>query len=310
MLPTGGDVQIEFLGDKVERTAPLGAYDIPPGTHAFLKRSLTAEGVRALDRQHDNLERLVNDPRLLGCELQFPEIIAFRKSSADTVWSVERAVTGMDGRAVLRDPLRRDAAIAAACAAIDDIHRRTATLTTIDDAWLERWVRHPASLLRLTARTLMSRDARLAAIDRFVQRQRSYWLGRTVSLGYYHGDFSPGNLLYREATADPVVNGIIDWDRTGWDGPQGYDACHLMLAVRRNDTGKQIGEIVRELLLSPDPRTLAPPAFGFADDPDALRAKLGLTWLKLVTGNIEKSRKFAANRLWSAANVERVLQLF
>jgi hypothetical protein len=107
-----------------------------------------------------------------------------------------------------------------------------------------------------------------------------------------------------------VVNGIIDWDRTGWDGPQGYDACHLMLAVRRNDTGKQIGEIVRELLLSPDPRTLAPPAFGFADDPDALRAKLGLTWLKLVTGNIEKSRKFAANRLWSAANVERVLQLF
>lgn len=311
MLPSGGDVVIEFLGDKVEGAAPVGAYDTPPGTRAFLKRSLTMEGMLALERQRENLERLSKEPRLAGCGIRLPKIIAFCRS-ADAVWSVERCVPGVDGRTVVRDPLRRDAAVAAACAAIDDVHRRTATVTTVDDSWIDCWVRQPASLLGLVAPTLMSRGAHLASVDAFIGWQRSHWLGRSIPIGYYHGDFSPGNVMYCEGTANLMVSGIIDWDRTGWDGPQGYDACHFVLAAQRNYTGEQIGEIIRELLLSPDPRThtFGRHAFGSSEDVEAMRGMLGLAWLKLVTGNIEKSQKFTANRLWSAANVDRVLQLF
>jgi hypothetical protein len=220
--------------------------------------------------------------------------------------------------------------VTAACAAIGDIHGRTATPAIIDNDWIDRWIDRPVNLLRNVSHTLMTRGARTASIEAFRQCQREYWFGRHVALGVYHGDYSPGNVLFRDSASGPLVNGIIDWDRAGRDGPRGFDTCHFMLAAHRVGSGEQIGEIVRGLLLSPTPWAAGPPGHDLrvhlglvgqwdeaasssvnpAGDRETTHAMISLAWLRLVAANIEKSQAFALNRLWSAANVERVLELF
>ena len=329
-LPSRGSVSIEFVGHATGQEGLGGSFDTPEGTCAVLKIGLTARGSASLVRQRNALEQLIVSPQIEDCLFKIPEILVF-KQTQDTVWSIERRVPGKDGRQVVQHHPSRSAALAAASDAINSLHLLSGRLATIDETWVDRWIDGPASLLCEPVHTLMSREQRRRAIDAFTQRQREYWLGRDARLGWYHGDFSPGNVLFRTddgllphsfgAGPDLVVEGIIDWDRAGQDGPTGFDICQLALTSRRVSTGQQIGEIVRNLHLKPNWSDEEKAWFGRCKQPfgpsgdwtreaEALRAMVALVWLWQIIANIEKSEDYLRNRLWAATNVERVLQLF
>lgn len=296
----------------------------------MLKIGLTARGSASLVRQRDALEQLIAGRQIGDCSFKVPEILVF-KQAQDTVWSLERRILGKDGRRVIQNHALRFAAFVAASDAINSLHLRSGRLATIDGTWIDRWIDGPALLLHEPIHTLMSREQRRQAITAFTLRQREYWLGRDARLGWYHGDFSPGNVLFRtdnglssgpdKASPNAVVEGIIDWDRAGQDGPTGFDICQLALTARRVSTGQQIGEIVRKLHLTPDwndeekawfDRCEQPfgPSGDWTREAEALRAMVALVWLGQIIANIEKSESYLQNRLWAATNVERVLQLF
>jgi hypothetical protein len=333
-IPYARGINIDFLGEA-ELGTMSGFSVVPPkGTSAVLKRSSWPEGMESLVRQRDRLEILHAKLPASGWDFRISEILAFGKEP-DRVWSIEKFIAGKDGRVVTHDPVLRPAALAACANAICRLFQPTVKPTTIDSAWIEEWIDQPADLLLGPVHTLMSRGARRSAVAAFKREQRGYWLGRTVPLGWYHGDFNPGNIVFRadpqpgEPGADgatggiqaPAVEGIIDWDRTGWNGPQGFDICHMAISARRALTGQQVGEIVCDLLLEgrwnaeelgwfADCTALAVPARDWMTEPEALRAMVTLMWLRLMAANIEKSRAYLSNRLWAAANVERVLRLW
>ena len=329
-LPSRGNVSIEFVGEATGQESLGTSFDPPEGTCAVLKIGLTARGSASLVRQRDALEQLIAGRQIGDCSFKVPEILVF-KQAQDTVWSLERRILGKDGRRVIQNHALRFAAFVAASDAINSLHLRSGRLATIDGTWIDRWINGPALLLHEPIHTLMSREQRRRAITAFTLRQREYWLGRDARLGWYHGDFSPGNVLFRtdnglspgpdKASPNAVVEGIIDWDRAGQDGPTGFDICQLALTARRVSTGQQIGEIVRKLHLTPDWNDEEKAWFGRCEQPfgpsgdwtreaEALRAMVALVWLGQIIANIEKSESYLQNRLWAATNVERVLQLF
>ena len=332
-VPFARSVRIDFLGDRGNTAAFTLSFEPPEGTRAVLKRSSSPGGMESLVRQRERLEILRAELPIDECGFGIPQILAFSRAPG-LVWSIEKFIGGKDGRAVIQSPGLRAAALAATANAIDSLQSRTVKSTVIDSAWIEEWIDRPAALLCKPVHTLMSRRARQAAVATFKLQQRTYWLGRTVPLGWYHGDFNPGNILFKQdplrpgtnrhavATHAPfaVVEGIIDWDRAGRNGPQGFDICHLAISARRVLTGRQVGEIIRDLMLegrwNADElawfgrcKVLDGPAGEWTSEAGALRAMVGLVWLRLMTANIEKSSDYLSNRLWSAANVERVLKL-
>jgi hypothetical protein len=75
--------------------------------------------------------------------------------------------------------------------------------------------------------------------------------------------------------------------------------------------------VVRAFLIDPKLDTMESAALekagfatdGFAGD-DALRSMVTLAWLHHVVGNIAKSERYVRSRLWTAANVDWVLDIW
>jgi O-antigen/teichoic acid export membrane protein len=324
-IPSQSDSVSAYLGVRRGESCS-SAHDGPPaGACAVLKTATGPEGIQSLERNRARIETLRSDPRLINPPFELPQILAFTRSS-NSVFLVERIISGEDGRITLKRSGRE--ALQAAAQSITFIHERTAKQEVINGTWLKDWIDRPCSLLETPVHTIMTRTTRRAAIALFREEQHQFWSGRPVSLGWCHGDFSPGNIIFTRRTKEEtapsdsvpqiIVSGIVDWDRAEPNAPPGFDACHLAIAVRSIMSGRELGEIIRELLLAPrwSPQERIWLAAHRERDSrlwiegEGVRVLVGLVWLGRVTANLEKSGRFARNRLWSSVNVERVLQAF
>ena len=334
-VPTQGDVAVHFLGDpRSMKTSEFGDFN-PQVAGALLKTSLTPDGAASLDRHIDCLRRLNADQRLTGRDFLLPEILALKREEG-RARVVESLLPGEDGRTALKVSAARDSAMSGAMRAIAILHERTSRPVLIDDDWFDKWMVHPARNLQRPVLTLLAEEQRNAALAALEAEQRDFWHGRKIRLGWSHGDYSPGNILFEKfpnrneggagrqtdkPDASVKVGGIIDWDMASPDSPPGFDACHLAITTRSQLTGDGLGRIVRELLLEPvwkpeEERWLAASIHSdcglndWPSQPDAVRAMVGLVWLHHVNANMQKSRRFVTSRLWASSSVERVLQVF
>jgi hypothetical protein len=323
-LPTRGDLLVDYYGRPPDNLKSDDLPAQPTGARVIVKRAVTPSGIAALDRHCTNVGILQGDSRLQGLDFQFPEILAMRRTPA-ALYVVERLIVGEDGRATMRRPGTRAAAMVAATGAISRFHRKTAAPMVLDLAWTSKWIDEPAAVLELPVCTLLSKPQKLRALTAFRKEQRAFWNGRTVDIGICHGDFCPGNLIFSVKDGGRVapisVEGIIDWDTVDTGAPGGLDICHLLITTRRTRTGHEFGRIVRELLLKPrwdyEEKTClteldmaAHDQSGWPFDPVAVRAIVGLVWLHQIAANLRRSTSYFSNRLWVSANVERVLQTF
>ena len=316
-----------YLGEA-ETVASAGINPRRDGARVLFKKAGSPEGAASLERTLIQLASLRSDPRIASCGFRLPEILAVNRAS-DAIRVVESRIPGEDGRETLQRSRDRDAALAAAVHAVGDLHERTAEYARIDQAWLAEWIDRPVRSLRHALPALGSTDRRRAAIAAFRSQQHSFWHDRSVRLGWGHGDFSPGNIIFTKETRHQAaacghvhrdgetlaVSGIVDWDRARPDSPGGFDACYLAITARALARGEQVGQTVRALLHAPiwqkDEEawlsTTDGPT-GWPLYPETVRAMVGLTWLHHVAANIEKSRRYAVNRFWVAANVDWVLK--
>jgi hypothetical protein len=303
------------------------SFERPNGARALLKTAYSPEGIASLERNRATLETLRSDSRLTDCGFQLPEILGVIRRS-DAMLLLERVVPGEDGRITLQNPGRCGAALVAATKAIAILHRRSSESLTVSDRWLAEWIDGPAALLDNPICTLTTVRQRRTAIAAFRREQHAFWDGQFLRLGWGHGDFSPGNIMFTIGDAqgaagaqETQVGGIIDWDAARPNAPAGFDACHLALTARRTVTGEELGQIVRGLLLKPcwsaeedhwlqNSTECDGVPTGWPAATNAIRAMVGLVWLHQTAANLQKSSRYAASRLWTTANVERVLQVF
>ena len=143
--------------------------------------------------------------------------------------------------------------------------------------------------------------------------------GRTLDVGWIHGDLWPANVL---VTADGgPISGIVDWDSAERDELGLHDRLHLAVTTRRLVERKDAGAVIAGLLsngswTADDRLVLDLPAEDAGGLGDArgeglsglpARTALWLYWLRFVESNLARRPALASDRAWLTANVRQVL---
>jgi len=287
-------------GEQVDVLA-LGAN--PGQRAALMKIANDAEGMVRLARQGDVLRRLKADPGLQGFCRLLPIVLA-----EDSTYIVEQLAGGEPGLAVLGDHRRRERALASAGTAINELHSLTAARSTIDEAWLADWVDRPIGLIESAAWHVRGSERRSATFDAIRRNQRVAWAGRTLAIGWSHGNFSPANIRYGDNGAR--VTTIVSWNRARPNAPGALDPGHLVLASRALVSGREIGDVVCDLLREPYWRAEEQCCFaegsGVATESE-IRALVLLIWLNCAAENSARSSAFMDRCLWTASQIEQLL---
>jgi thiamine kinase-like enzyme len=185
-------------------------------------------------------------------------------------------------------------------AAMAPLHGLASTATAISDHLVEAWVTAPAATLRTALES-----ARLPAtsVGALADELTSSLSGRTLNLGWTHGDLHPGNVL---VSADGTITGLIDWIQAREADLAELDLALWLLTAtpRRNGSlGIQVAHRLRaSTVWTPEEQNWIA-----ADAQLPPRATLLLTWLRHVSGNLAKSDRYGRSGLWLRRAVRPVL---
>ncbi|MFF4342575.1 phosphotransferase [Kitasatospora sp. NPDC001540] len=166
---------------------------------------------------------------------------------------------------------------------------------------MDGWLGHRLAVLSDRVRWCCGAEgtAGLLALRALLRRELAE---HPVEVAWTHGDFTPGNLLFRSPArpgppldddppvAESSVTGLVDWADATADGPAVVDRASFALALGGLLEGRSWGEQVVAALRT---GALRRPEVGELPLSGAL-----LAWFWHVSGNLEKSRRFARNRHW------------
>lgn len=279
----------------------------PPGQPpaVVLKLPQTAEGESSLRRQCAVLDALHTELALADWRRLLPRPTCCEVGGR--FCSVERALPGYDLRGYLASKAHNGAngaeeVLLAAVSSISTLHHLAMRVVVVDEALLNRWVETPVRRLAAVTRNT-------AALARLEREVRVALLGRTIAIGWVHGDFWAGNLLV--APDGLTITGIVDWDLAVADELASHDFLNLVLSTDQLLNGGGLGDAVRKRLrregwTDRDRTLLAAGRFPFADD-SLRRAMLLLYWLRYVTTYLDKGPRRALSGWWLNRNVDSVL---
>ncbi len=283
-----------------------------------LKFAYSGNGMQALRRNAEMLEMLNADYRLNEYQSILPKLQKAEEVAGLQV-SIETAVQGMAGLEILNDPKIQAAGALEAIKVMQDLHSATSFNKVIDECWADRWIDHPIKLIMQSTAVFCSGTKRIDAFDTIRSWLRTSMIGREVSLGLGHGDLWAGNIFYSLSELNPIspqVSGLIDWDTARMDAPQGWDAAHLRITLIMQQKRVEMGSVVSDLLregcwledeIARFTKAEIGKMLGNRADPEYQGSMIALAWLHHVAANLSKSDSKAGNRLWTAANVDRVL---
>jgi len=292
LLRTVSDVNVVLVGPA-------------PGTPAaVVKVSRTAAAADSILHQDSVLARLAADRRLDGWSHLLPVTLGAGPIGHHR-YRVEALVPGLDTREALGRPELADTVLGMALEAVDELHRRTGGVATLDAPLVGTLVDEHFRTIRRLLVARAGGDPTVAVLDHWWEEVRTLLLGREAWLSWTHGDFYPGNILVGPAGG---VTGIIDWEQGHERDLAAIDVLNFLLTAKAIVGQLEFGHVVREALSdewSLEERRLLAARADREDLP--MRALVLLCWARHVAANLEKSPRFAANPVWMRANVESVL---
>lgn len=264
------------------------------GVPALLKVAVTTPGVAQLAQEHRVLTALSCTGALGSWRDLLPRVLGAGEGAAGAYLLTSR----LPGEPAEGDAI---AATEAALNAIAPLNRLGGCQAAVGEELLARWVTTPGEALRAA----LSGPLRQAALAQLLTELRCDLAGRTVLLGWVHGDFHPGNLLLAH---DGAVTGIIDWAQARGDDLAVLDIAHWLLTTDPHAGRRQLGRRVSDRLAAtswtPDELSRLPVG------PDQLpgRTILLLAWLRHAANNLTKSTRYARSPVWIRGNVDPVLR--
>ncbi|MHA6625313.1 phosphotransferase [Pseudonocardia sichuanensis] len=272
------------------------------GPGALLKAVDTARGQAELHWQNEVLSRLHTDPRISHWSVLVPRVLATGEVDG-SAYVVESRLPGEPGADALRDPVRRRRFTSSAISTISELHRCTSSVVTVDDDDLRRWVHEPMAVV-------LDRLPRpLHELARALERELADGLrGRRVAAGWYHGDYTPGNVL-----TDPEGRAVavVDWCNAHPRALPALDVVTFLMLSSVLADGEELGDlVVRWMSASPPPahdlvarsqRLLG----GALLEPGLLCL---LAWLVHVSQSLTKSPQYGANPVWVRRNLRSVVE--
>jgi O-antigen/teichoic acid export membrane protein/aminoglycoside phosphotransferase len=271
-------------------------------TPVAVKIAGTEAGAAALTAQREALAALAAEPALNGFRALLPEVLGHGTLDGSR-YVVERALPGVDGRALVRRGPAH-AVRTAAAHAMDDLYRATERTVTVDARLLCRLLDDRIA----TIRGAHSSDVgdRLGALR--IELAEAL-LGRRVVVARTHGDLWLGNVLFDPDTRTPT--GIVDWEASRAEDLPAVDVAHLVLATRCDAQGRDLGRVVCALLdgderLGSEERSLIEPHL---EDRIYMRDLVLMAWLQHVSQRLTQSSLHHRGR-WMRRNVDPVLRRF
>jgi O-antigen/teichoic acid export membrane protein/Ser/Thr protein kinase RdoA (MazF antagonist) len=267
------------------------------GRPAVVKLAESVKGTVLLDRETGVLARLHAEEGLGTWRTLLPERIA-HGTAAGVAYAVDLRLPGRV------TSTRRTPSAQAAGAALAPLHELTAHFVPMSTELLHAMVLVPVESLRTM---LTGREIACGQLDRLADELGTAVAGRSLRLGWTHGDFHPGNVL---VSATGRISGLVDWSQA-----RDADLAELDLALwlltsaslrRYGSFGRQVAD--RLSATSPWTRSelnLLDRGVGRQLPP---RAVLLLAWLRHVTENLAKSERYAASPLWTRRAVLPVLR--
>jgi Ser/Thr protein kinase RdoA (MazF antagonist) len=277
---------------------------VPDGGSVVLKHAHSAPAARALDREWAVLACLQQDQRLGEWRRLVPAPLD-RHLDGPLPMIIETRLPGRDAATILRAyPEAADPVARLALDALAVLHRATARPEPAARS-TDAWVAEPLAAVRGDVPWCRTGPG-AAGLTAVGARLRSALDGRTVAVGWTHGDYHPGNVLLDERAGR--VTGIVDWGEARADGPVAVDAATFVLMLRCLRTGADLGPVVAGILrhgaLDPaDARLLAGQDAADAADLDFVL----LAWLWHVAANVSKSPRYGRSRIWYRRAVAPVL---
>jgi hypothetical protein len=136
--------------------------------------------------------------------------------------------------------------------------------------------------------------------------------GHQIGASWVHGDYSPANILTKPDGNE--ITGIVDWDLARPDGIPLLDLMHLLLSIRMEVEHKELGQIVRDLLVHEGWRRdeielIRSAEHDLPGKPLDLRVILLLSWLHHIHANLSKTSRYDRNGIWSGENILQVLKV-
>jgi hypothetical protein len=192
------------------------------------------------------------------------------------------------------------------------LHRASAVVTTIDPEMFERWVGRPLDQVAALPRVHMRDAADGATIERLRDELSADLIGSGVITAYTHGDFWLGNLLFAGSSTPWVVHGIVDWEQAAAGRPGAVDVAHLLLTTRACERHQELGAVVAGFLhgetWTPWERAILARSTAAGIAPIAPRPLVLITWLHHISAGLAKAERNRRAKVWTAANVDRVLE--
>jgi O-antigen/teichoic acid export membrane protein len=268
------------------------------GETGVLKLAATSKGAASLRREHVVLRRLLSEEQL-GPWRELLPVPLHAGELADGAFLLTSRLPGENAGQVA--PHLSRLLSPAAINAIAPLHRATASVQVLDSILLKRLVDEPIGQLRMVVR-------RKDQVDRLAACLHEQMAGRSVTLGWTHGDYYPGNLLVGPAGQ---VTGIVDWSGAREDDLSVLDIAFWLLTVPRAGQPREIGARVASRLdrgrcwQSAEADLLTSRAYSAEVSGETL---LVLAWLRHVTDNLAKSDRYAASPVWVRRNVRPVLE--
>jgi O-antigen/teichoic acid export membrane protein/aminoglycoside phosphotransferase len=270
---------------------------------AVIKVAKSSAAVVGLQANVQAISQLRADHRLGTWVRLLPDVLASELSS-DRGYVLESCVDGVDGRSLSwGNPETAERTMTAAAATISDLHSRTARAAVLDDDLLQAWVDAPvADIAALYPPT----DWRARSASRLAAHLRDQLIGQTVTLGWIHGDYTPGNLMM-SSDGDAVL-GIVDWGGARADGLGYLDTGLLLLSTRMLRQRQQIGKVLIDLMRGQQLTSAEQTAMEAGVVPSGDPTGLLLCWLHHVATNLNKAAYYARHLQWRTLNVDAVLR--
>ncbi len=284
-------------------------YQQPP---VVIKMPGSRRETESLMRQVENL-RLLSSEKGLGQWWRLLPVNMYRGEVGGQVYFIERAMPGTTMLSLLQNEAKRPQVINLAADEISHLHLATAHGLATTDRLVERWVQAPLHRVAGHLSSGLFSDGYHRNIAQLNMELCEGLLHRQIAVSWIHGDYCPSNILVNPA--GNKVTGIVDWDLAAPDEYPLLDLMHLLISVRMETTGRELGQIVADLLVhqdwTPFEIQLIRKAEGaLRGDPLDLQVVLLLCWLRHIKGNLDKTSRFDHDPMWAAENIMRVLRVY
>jgi O-antigen/teichoic acid export membrane protein/aminoglycoside phosphotransferase (APT) family kinase protein len=274
----------------------------PEGPRALLKASDTSRGRAQLRHQTEALDALHADPRIRHWTPLIPRPLGAAEIG-DSYCMTESLLRGDPGPQALADPARRARFVSSAVDTISELHRCTATVRPAGDGELDHWVHGPMA----TVAGALPANLRAGA-EQLAGKLDARLRGRSVPVGWTHGDYLPVNLL---TGPDERVSAVVDWCTADERGMPVLDVALFLLAAAATTEGEELGTIVVRWVADMPGREAGvlarcQTALGASVvEPEVL---VLLAWLQHVSHCVSTSARTAANPVWNRRNVRAVVR--